>query len=192
MKRFLALSTIQIRFLLKKFIPRENIYVCAIDQLNLINKSSFSIVVNNQEQYLSGQHWLALRKNRNSNTLEVFDSFAMDLNFYGSRIQQFAKRHHLKIVKNNESIQKPTSLLCGYFSVMFLIKRSKGMPFEEFLSQFSDINLACNEKIVRHFFKSVTFPRFKNCFKKCIELCNMSNKDLSSLCIQRNKKCNKI
>lgn len=192
MKRFSALSTLQLRYLLRKMLATNNTFVCAIDQLKLIDKSSFAVVFNNQKSNQPGMHWCALYKDKYSSTIELFDSFALPLSFFGPAIRTFVKKQNARLVKNTFQIQHIDSMMCGYIAIYFLVKRSKGITFEKILSKFSKEHLRRNEKIVKKMFSRVKFPLFHECKMKCIKKCKMAKYDISKVCIQKNGKCNKI
>lgn len=126
MKRFGALSTLQIRYLLKKFIKKRSTFVCAIDQLKYITGDEFSIVFNNEEHYKPGMHWIGLHKVKNSNVLELFDTFNFPIDFYGEKLLKFINQQNCKIKTIPYQIQSNTSMMCGYMSIYFLVKRNQG------------------------------------------------------------------
>lgn len=194
MKKFSALSTQQIRYLLIKYIKRKKCFVCAIDQLKLIKREqdgSLCGVINNEKKYQSGMHWLALYVAPKSNILEIFDSFAIPLKFYGKTIQNFAKKHKLNIVTNNFRVQSFKSVMCGYFSIFFLVNRANNISFQNIQKIFNPFNISGNENNVKTYF-SKKFPILSNCTKSCFKKCKMNVNDLNSVCIQKNRKCNKL
>lgn len=192
MRKFSALSTIQLRYLLKSFLKTLHVYVLAIDQIRFINKLSFACVFNVEPHYMPGIHWVAMYKAKNSIELELFCSFGVPSNLYGSQIRQLAKRLGLKIVENPYQVQSNTSLLCGYFCVMFLFYREQGYSFLKTLQKLNTGSISKNETLCRKFFASVNFPRFSYCKSLCYKWCNMNNLDFGSVCIQKNKKCHKF
>lgn len=72
MKRFSALSTLQVRYLLRKYVKHQKTYVCAIDQLKYINEKHFNIVINNEEHDKPGMHWIGLKKKSGLKILRSF------------------------------------------------------------------------------------------------------------------------
>jgi len=192
MKKFSALNTLQLRYLLRKLIKKARTYVVAIDQLKFIKEKSFAVVLNNQESNEAGLHWIALYKARNSREIEMFDSFGLPLKFYGKAITNFAVRQNARIRRNSRQIQSNYSMMCGYMSVYFLVLRSKGVSYEKILSNFNFNNFKENEKVIRSFFERVKFPKLSMCGEKCIEKCEMNRLDFSSVCIQKNRRCIKI
>lgn len=192
MKRFTALSTLQIRFLLKKMIRKYPVFVVAIDQLKYIKARRFAIVLNNEPHYMAGMHWIALYKGSKSRTLEIFCSYGVLAQNYGKEITEFAKLHNLHIVQNTERFQAQNSMMCGYFSLYFLFFRNKGLSFLKVLDMMKKQSLKKTEKNCKLLFSQIKFPLFSKCRLACAKWCKMNNLDFSSVCIQKNKKCYKI
>lgn len=191
MKKFSSLSTVQIRYILKKYIPKRKVFVGASDELKLFPKA-LVCVINSDPSTSKGLHWIALYDKPGSKTLEVFDSFGLPIVFYGDFITNFAKQHNLKIRSHQSQIQQNNSSMCGYFSAFFLILRERGKSYSNILSTFNTKNLAMNERLVKKFFKRFKFPQFRDCSRKCYKKCDMKSNDFSSVCVQRNKRCQKL
>jgi len=191
MKKFSALSTFQLRYLLKKMKTSISTYVGAIDQLKLIQKNQFAAIINNEKSNEPGMHWIALYKSSPRSNVEIFDSFALPLSFYGSELQKFAKRFKVGIRKNTFQIQSFRLVLCGYISIFFLSMRIKGYSFDKIVDMFKPNRLNRNEKIVKAFFKNISFPKLSMCTTKCFKECKMEKNDISSVCVQKNRRCEK-
>jgi len=192
MKRFSALSSLQLRYLLKRLCRKIPTFVIAIDQLRYIKEDTFAVVVNNETSDLPGMHWIALFKSSRTSDLEVLDSYAFPLNFYGSRIQRLANRMKVGIKKNNFKIQTDNSMMCGYISLYFLILRQKGCSMSQILKKISSTNFRKNQKLVKDSFRHIDYPKLSHCLRKCFDECKMKKNDFSSVCIQANRKCTKL
>lgn len=192
MKKFSSLTTFQLRYLLLQLCPNKKHFVCAIDELKDVHVSYQGGIINNQTKREGGLHWLALYIDRKKGYLEVFDSFSLPLQFYGTRIQRFANRNGLKIRRTPFRTQSQSSVMCGYFSVYYLTLRSHGLSFNSIISKFSSKFFRQNETLVKQCFRNIKFPKLPFCKKECRKRCNMSKNDFSSVCVQKNRKCNKI
>lgn len=189
MKRFTALSTHQLRFLGRKLCKRP-VQVGAVDELKHFKRPIYGIL-NIQESHMPGLHWIAILWEKNSNILEVFDSFGFGPSGYSDFIAKFAKNHGLKIKYNPNQYQSDYSVLCGYYSILFLRNRIRGITYENFLEVFTE-NLKSNDANVKTSFKLVKFPHVSNCKIACIKKCNMESDDYASVCVQKNKRCCKM
>lgn len=191
MKEFVSLRTFQLRILSKRLICQYNIQVGSADELFSFSKPMYGIV-NTHGSSLPGEHWLALVWEKNTNKLEVFDSFGFLPELYGAFIERFAKIHRLKLRHSIDQYQKPDSVMFGYYSLHFLKLSATGFKYHEILKRFSVQNVKQNDFIVKQMFRKVKFPYVKDCTDYCIKLCQMKSNDFSSVCIQRNKKCIKL
>lgn len=191
MKQFRALSTFQIRFLLKRFIRKKECYVGASDQLQHFPKH-VSAIVNNMDSSSEGEHWLAIYSDPVINQVEVWDSYGIHPQFYGSFLTSFSRKNRMKLVYHSAFLQSPRSSMCGYFSVYFLVMRNRGYSFQSILNKFKPYKFKQNENIIRQFFKHIKYPIFSDCKKFCQRECKMTNEDFSSICVQKNKSCFKI
>lgn len=189
MKKFVALSTVHLRLLLKKILKTKHFQVGAIDELKYFD-FPITAIINIQPSNLEGLHWIALFFNKQNNTIEVFDTFG--LNYYGKYIEEFAKKHSLHIVSNNNVYQTNTSLLCGYFSIYFLKQRLNGVSFKDFLTLFNASNLKQNEVMIRKYFSKIKYPIISYNNLRNRKFCNIRQSDFASVCIQRNKKFEKL
>ena len=84
------------------------------DQIKLIENDK-SIIVNLQNSYESGSHWIALKRVKNS--IFVFDSFSIGY----LPVDIFKVFKYLKIITNIYRIQDISSNLCGMFCVLFIL-----------------------------------------------------------------------
>lgn len=191
MKRFVSLSTLQLRLISKRLIKGKQIQVGAANELVLFKKPLFGIL-NNQNSELPGQHWLAIVWQPKSKVLEVFDSFGFSPEYYEGFVAKYVLKNQLKIRYNTLQYQNPDSVMCGYYALYFLKLRSTGLSYDQILKKFNPNKLKQNDLIVKNMFTRFQFPTVKECSNMCYKKCNMKADDFTSICIQRNKKCIKL
>jgi hypothetical protein len=88
----------------------------------------YCFILNTHEHGRPGEHWLAFFHNCNTNTLEYFDSFGMDLQAYPAVIAALEKRNLLEqcsAVNTLGMVQSTSSSVCGYYCILFLYWRAK-------------------------------------------------------------------
>ena len=106
------LSSIFINNLLKDY---KNFIGCfSEDQIKLIENNK-SMIINLQNSYEPGSHWIALK--RVNNTIFVFDSFGTGYLPIGI----FKIYKNFKIIANIYRMQDITSNLCGMLCVLFIL-----------------------------------------------------------------------
>ena len=101
-----------------------------------------SLIYNLQNSNKKGSHWCSIT--RRNNTIYVFDSFGI-----GEIIPEIYKIYkNFKIVTNIYQIQDITSILCGLFSVLFILYDVKNKnDFISFLTLFHKNDFIKNELI---------------------------------------------
>lgn len=93
------------------------------DRIPEVKDTPAAMVINNEEHFKSGAHWLAVYINENE-TCEFFDSFALPPAAYGENISAFVNRY--PVVKWNKiPFQSLTSNVCGPYCIYYLFKRCK-------------------------------------------------------------------
>ena len=94
-------------------------------------------IVNTDPAGQPGQHWLGVWTEEN--TCEVFDSFALDLQTYGTTapLQTWLRRHFKYVTKNGQSVQSLHNQSCGGHALMFLVAKSQGQSLSSFLQTWS-------------------------------------------------------
>jgi len=186
------MDSLQLRYALLKHIKNKHVGVYASDQLKYITEKDFAVISNSSPSNEKGMHWIAFFVSRNvPNTIEMFDSYGMTPMFYNNDINQFIKR--FKIVKRiSVQFQSNTSMVCGNFSLFYLINRSRGCSFTKIVSCFDRKNLQENDSIVKKYVSGMNIPSMKMCRQSCARYCNENGLDFSSVCIQKNQKCFKI
>ena len=111
------------------------------DEIILLDNNK-SLIYNLQSSTEKGSHWCSIT--RRNNTIYVFDSFAI-----GEIIPEIYKIYKkFRIITNIYQIQDITSILCGLFSVLFIlyIVENKN-DFISFLTLFHKNDFIKNELI---------------------------------------------
>jgi len=133
------MDSFQLRYALLKTIKNARPYVCAKNQLHLIKSNSFAVIVNSQDSYLPGLHWLAIYKSSTNNYIEFFDSLGKSMFYYGDDVIEFLKTNGGIVRYNNCKIQSNKSITCGMFCLYFLVHRDEGMSYNDIINHF-DLN----------------------------------------------------
>lgn len=149
----ITMNSIELRQLLAVDFNTRFIYgkVLALDELLFwpdFMKQSY-IVVNNQPQYLKGEHWLAIFfPNKQTDPVEVFDSLGHPPDSYGKELVNFLKRERSSYSFNLNPVQSQDSVLCGLFCVYFISKRCLGKTFNEIMQDFNPNDPQNNEAVI--------------------------------------------
>jgi hypothetical protein len=176
----------QLRYVLLNFVNCASV-VCSIDQLKSLSDEPKAIICNNQPSYQSGMHWVCFYRADKNSCVEFFDSFAMSLSFYGPEFIQFVQNSGKTLRVSNFQYQSNVSDLCGAYCLNFLIHRSKGLSFDQIVTEFSTSDLDVNDRIISNFvLKNLHFPKFSECGVTCSGNCLQN---LGSVCVQTNKRC---
>ena len=133
------LSNIFINNLLKDY---KNFINCfSKDQIQLIENNK-SMIINLNNSYEPGSHWLALK--RVNNVIYVFDSFAIGYLPIGI----FKVFKNFKIITNIYRIQDISSNLCGMYCILFVLFNAKNKNDSiKFLTLFNSNDFLKNELI---------------------------------------------
>ena len=123
------LSNIFINNLLKDY--QHFIGCFSKDKIQLIENNK-NIIINLNNSYESGSHWIALK--RVNNTILVFDIFGIGY----LPMSIFKVYKNFKIITNIYRIQDISSNLCGLFSVLSILYNVKNKnDFVKFLTLFN-------------------------------------------------------
>ena len=98
-------------------------------------------VINLDEYYGIGTHWIALYVN--NKTATYFDSFG---------IEHTPKEVKKFIISNIYRIQNYDSIMCGYFCIGFIDYMFKGKSLTDYTNLFSPNNLIKNDDIILNYF----------------------------------------
>ena len=101
-----------------------------------------SLIYNLQNSNENGSHWCSIT--RRNNTIYIFDSFGV-----GERPKEIYKIYKdFKIITNIFQIQHISSILCGLYSILFILYDVKNKSdFINFLTLFNKSNFLKNELI---------------------------------------------
>jgi len=187
------MDSFQLRYALLKTLPIFTV-VCASDQLELLGKhNEFAIIVNNEPSTENGMHWISFYKNSQSDVIEFFDSYAMDIVFYPPSILKFCRAQAKHIRFSKIQIQSNLSNYCGHYCLWFLIHRYFSDSFEQVVKNFSEHNLNENDTIVKDFVdQHFKFPEFSNCKARCQEYCENHGLDFTNVCVQISSHCKRL
>ena len=101
-----------------------------------------SLIHNLQNSNQNGSHWCSIT--RKNNTIFIFDSFG--IGEIPSEIYKIYKK--FKIITNIYQIQDISSILCGLYSILFILYDVKNKNhFIKFLTLFNKSNFLKNELI---------------------------------------------
>ena len=100
------------------------------------------MIYNLQNSNQNGSHWCSIT--RKNNLIFVFDSFGVGE--IPSEIYKIYKK--FKIITNVYQIQDISSILCGLYSILFILYDVKNKnDFINFLTLFNKLNFLKNELI---------------------------------------------
>lgn len=128
----------------------------------------FLACVNIDEANKEGSHWVGIYIARLGSELEFIDSYGVSINMYPRYFMSFAYKNNLKVLESNVMLQSPTSTVCGYYVIQYMLKRLQGCSRRAFYNQFSN-NLDKNDKFVFNFIKKIFILKPIHCkyFQKC-------------------------
>ena len=108
----------------------------------ILSDDNKSLIYNLQNSYQKGSHWCSIT--RRNDTIYVFDSFG--IGEIPLEIYKIYKK--FRIITNIYRIQDITSILCGLFSVLFILYNVKNKnDFIYFLTLFHKNDFIKNELI---------------------------------------------
>ena len=128
----------------------------AEDQLKNLSLTSFPcfLIVNIDSSNMGGSHWIGLGIFKD--TLEIFDPLGFNILNWPriptgllDFLHNFSRSRKVKILPR---IQSDSSMLCGIFSIYYVIRR-KTATFDTCLSCFNFENFVVNDGVVCNFFK---------------------------------------
>ena len=138
-KKFYPLSKILINNLLK---DNKNFSGCFSKDRIILLDNNKSLIYNLQNSNQNGSHRCSIT--RKNNTIYIFDSFG--IGEIPSEIYKIYKK--FKIITNIYQIQHISSILCGLYSILFILYDVKNKnDFINFLTLFNKSNFLKNELI---------------------------------------------
>jgi hypothetical protein len=131
------MNSIQIFEILSKdkFSKKYFYSVISIDELPLSKRKlkTTAYIINTDKRSGKGEHWLSIFYDQKSNC-QFFDSLGFGPEIYG--MENFLLSTSKSIQINKYPIQSVFSELCGYYSILFILTRSRGISFNNFLKYF--------------------------------------------------------
>lgn len=113
-------------------------------------KSSFSLIFNTGRKYTSGEHFVAIRAQKN--IVFYFDPFGEPpKNVF---IKNFLSGLNRPVQSNKVQIQDDTSNFCGFYCLAYLMSSKKKMNLDRFINLFSTKKKKENDKKVIEFIVS--------------------------------------
>ena len=136
-------------FEIQKYYENEPKFNGVYSRDNLLRLKDGAFVINLDEYFDIGAHWVSLWVN-NSNNVIYFDSFGVE--HIPKEIKNFIKNYNIKT--NIFRIQADNSIMCGYFCTGFINYMLKGKTLTECTNLFSPNNFKKNEDIILNYFMS--------------------------------------
>lgn len=128
------------------------------------NKPIILFVANYSSSRSPGSHWIGICVSRSPRTIEVFDTAGDGLSFKSNKyFQNFIERNRKTkngiraVLYNKAQLQSLTSTLCGQFTCLYVLARSRGSSFNLFLNLFDSNNMVANDNLALTLFNKY-FP----------------------------------
>ena len=122
--------------------------VFILEMIYQIKIKDGTYVINLDEHYDTGTHWIALYVKNNDIT--YFDSFGVE--HIPKEIKAFIKKRN--ITTNIFRIQAYDSIMCGYFCIGLIDFMFKGKSLTEYTNLFSPIDFKKNYDTILNYFMS--------------------------------------
>ena len=134
-------------FEILKYYENESRFNGVYSRDNLPKIKDGAYIINLDEHYDTGTHWIALWVNGNNAT--YFDSFGVE--HIPKEIKAFINNKN--IITNIFRIQAYDSIMCGYFCIGFIDFMFKGKSLTEFTNLSYPYDFKRNDDIIMSFFK---------------------------------------
>ncbi|GFS72857.1 uncharacterized protein NPIL_3781 [Nephila pilipes] len=134
-----GLSTLEVSSYLKFCPVTRHIFkgVYAADYIpNLRPYNEAAIVVNTDISTGKGVHWLALYYKNGK--LEFFDSFGRGPEYFQPHISKYV-RNYPHVEYERTRLQIRDDLMCGYYSIFYILKRSFGISSMDIFNHLQNI-----------------------------------------------------
>ena len=119
-----------------------------LDRIPPLTHTPCSMVVNTDKSGGKGEHWVAVYMG--DDCCCYFDSLGLPL--LEEELHQFLGRYYKTATYNKTPIQHWSSVLCGYFCVLFVKCVDSVESFDSFVQQFNKSELKQNDVLVRSLF----------------------------------------
>ena len=134
-------------FEIQGYYQNEPRFIGVYSRYNLPDKiKDGAYVINLDEHYDIGTHWIALYVN--NKTVTYFDSFGIEN--ISKEVKKFINNKN--IIENIFRIHAYHSVLCGYFSVGFIDYMFMGKSLIDYANLFSANNVKKNDDIILNYF----------------------------------------
>lgn len=107
-----------------------------------VSRRPCAYIANTAPAQNPGEHWVCFYFNKLP-PHEYFDSYGGEP---PKHFKHFLERNDFK--RNTRLIQHPSTTVCGQYCLYFILMRSKGIPFESFVNNFSKTDLLNNDATV--------------------------------------------
>ena len=144
------------KFEIQKYYENEPRFNGVYSRDNLPKIKVGAYVINLDEHYDIGPHWIALWVNNNNVT--YFDSFGVE--HIPKEIKAFIiiNNNNNKNIKTNIfRIQAYDSIMCGYFCIGFINFMLAGKSLTDYTNLFSPNNFKKHDDIILNYFTSNTY-----------------------------------
>ena len=109
-------------------------------------------IVNTDPGNKPGRHWIAIWTE--NDFCQIMDSFGLPLAAHNTPHLQSWIRTHWKVVEaNTHSLQAVNSATCGHYALRFLVDRSQGKTFRDFLERFDPYDYVYNDALIASWMK---------------------------------------
>ena len=123
--------------------------VCPIDRIPFPKSDPAAYVINLDESYKPGSHWVAVYLDRKHKQANYFDPVGMPPHPACAPLLETCP-----IVRYNRIVLQDRTMVCGQFVTMFLLLRARGYSFDETIDR---LNHPQNDLIMHKMFKPI-FP----------------------------------
>ena len=147
-----------IYFEIYKYYENKPRFNGAYSRDNLPKIKDGAYIINLDEHYDTGTHWIALWVNNNNVT--YFDSFGVE--HIPKEIKEFVNRplssalQNKNIITNIFRIQTYDSIMCRYFCIGFIDFMLAGKKLTDYSNLFSPYDFKENDNIILNYFTSNT------------------------------------
>ena len=134
-------------FEIQAYYQNEPRFIDVYSRDNLLDKiKDGAYVINHDEYFHIGTHWIALYVN--NKTVTYFDSFGIE--HISKEVKKIVKNKN--ITANIFRIQAYDSVMCGYFCILFIKDMIMGKSLTDYTNPISPNNFKKNDDIILNFF----------------------------------------
>jgi hypothetical protein len=121
-------------------------------------KKDFFVIINFDNSDGQGKHWVALVNHRKSRTCYYMDSYGELPN---QKVYDEIMKSGNNLYFNKVQYQALESMMCGWFSLYFLILMQKPSPnkMKSFLGKFNTKDYHSNDRVIKDIFKKLVFKK---------------------------------